>query len=158
MVIRNSKQLNEVFQECVVPKFKRIHGKAKSVIDTGLDSHLHNYHIAEKRQKEREWELAQRMKNPLTYPSKGETLRDQERAVPTQNTLAKLGLLDNKKRFMGKIELENMIMDNISKYGLLVTQQNSTENPALFREAVRPSLITQHINFQSRKLWLQEKA
>ena len=128
------------------------------MIDTGLDSHLHNYHIAEKRQKERERELAQRMKNPLTYPSKGETLRDQERAVPTQNTLAKLGLLDNKKRFMGKIELENMIMDNISKYGLLVTQQNSTENPALLREAVRPSLITQHINFQSRKLWLQEKA
>jgi hypothetical protein len=58
----------------------------------------------------------------------------------------KLGIL-HKKRYMGNIELENMIMDNLSKYGLLVSQQNVAENPALLREAVRPSLITQHINF-----------
>ena len=44
---------------------------------------------------------------------------------------------------MGNIELENMIMDNMSKYGLLVNTNNtSTENPALIREALRPSLIT----------------
>jgi hypothetical protein len=54
----------------------RIEGKAKSVIDTGLDSQLHNYYIAEGRQKERDKEIARRKKNPLTYPSKDETLRD----------------------------------------------------------------------------------
>ena len=49
---------------------------------------------------------------------------------------------------MGNIELENMIMDNVSKYGLLVsTNKSATENPALLREAFRPSLVTQHINF-----------
>ena len=59
---------------------------------------------------------------------------------------------------MGNIELENMIMDNMSKYGLLVTAQStSTENPALIREALRPSLVTQHINFQSRKIWKKNK-
>jgi len=54
----------------------RIRGKAQSLIDTGLDSRLHNYHIAERRQKERDKELERRKKNPLTFPSKGETLRD----------------------------------------------------------------------------------
>ena len=48
---------------------------------------------------------------------------------------------------MGNAELENMIMDNLSKIGLLVTGKQETENPALYREAMRPSLITQHINF-----------
>lgn len=49
---------------------------------------------------------------------------------------------------MGNIEFENMIMDNLSKYGILVSSSvNTAENPALFREAMRPSLITQHINF-----------
>ena len=44
---------------------------------------------------------------------------------------------------MGNIELENMIMDNKSKYGLLVSSNNqATENPALMREAFRPSLVT----------------
>ena len=68
--------LNEVFQMCVVPKMERIFGKPCPIIDTGLDSHMHNYHIAEERRKAREKELQERMKNPLTYPSKGETLRD----------------------------------------------------------------------------------
>lgn len=59
---------------------------------------------------------------------------------------------------MGNIELENMIMDNMSKYGLLVNANSTaTENPALIREALRPSLITQHINFQSRKIWRKNK-
>ena len=48
---------------------------------------------------------------------------------------------------MGNIELENMIMDNLSKIGMLVNCKNKTENPALLREAMRPSLVTQHINF-----------
>lgn len=48
----------------------------------------------------------------------------------------------HQKRFMGQIELENLIMDNLSKYGILVSQQNSCDNPALIREAVRPSLVT----------------
>ena len=61
--------------------------------------------------------------------------------MPDQGTLMKLGILD-KKRNMGKIELENLIMDSMSKYGLLVWSQNSCENPALLREAIRPSLIT----------------
>ena len=65
------------------------------------------------------------MKNPLTYPSKGERLRDQKRAVPSISTLAKLGILHDKKRYMGNIELENMIMDNISKIGLLVNQTSN---------------------------------
>lgn len=59
---------------------------------------------------------------------------------------------------MGNIELENMIMDNMSKYGLLVSaNKQETENPALLREALRPSLVTQHINFQSRKIWRKNK-
>ena len=32
-----------------------------------------------------------------------------------------------------------------------------TENPALLREAMRPSLITQHINFQSKKIWKRDR-
>ena len=58
---------------------------------------------------------------------------------------------------MGNIELENMIMDNLSKIGLLVNGKNETENPTLLREALRPSLVTQHINFQSKKIWKREK-
>ena len=59
---------------------------------------------------------------------------------------------------MGEIELENMIMDNMSKYGMLVNiQKGAAENPALIREAMRPSLITQHINFQSKKIWKKGK-
>jgi len=131
----------------------RIFGKPKSTIDTGLDSPMHNYYIAERRKIETEKELARRKKNPLTYPSKGEKLRDQRRAVPTHDTMMKAGIL-TRKRYMGNIELENMIMDNLSKYGLLVSSTvGATENPALLREAMRPSLITQHINFQSRKIW-----
>ena len=118
--ITNSKMLNEVFQQCVMPKMNRIVGKPRPAVDTGLDSHMHNYHIAESRRKIREKEMTERMKNPLTYPSKGERLRDQKRAVPSISTLAKLGILHDKKRYMGNIELENMIMDNISKIGLLV--------------------------------------
>ena len=135
-----------------MPEVKHIVGKPKSKIDTGLDSHLHNYYTAEARREAREKELKIRKKNPLTYPSKNETLSDQRRAVPSQGTLMKLGILD-KKRYMGSIELENLIMDNKSKQGLLVSQSNTCENPALLREALRPSLITQHINFQSRKIW-----
>ena len=55
---------------------ERITGKPRPAVDTGLDSHMHNYHIAEKRRKVREKEMAERMKNPLTYPSKNERLRD----------------------------------------------------------------------------------
>lgn len=76
--------------------------------------------------------------------------------MPTTETLSKMRILDQ-KRYMGNIELENMIMDSMSKYGLLVNQSSASENPALIREAVRPSLITQHINFQSRKIWEREK-
>ena len=124
-----------------MPKLIRIEGKAKPVVDTGLDSHLHNYYIAEARKKERELEIARRKKNPLTTPHEKETLRDQKRVVPTQGTLKKMGIL-HKKRYMGNIELENLIMDNMSKYGLLINQQKNCENPALLREAMRPSLIT----------------
>lgn len=85
--------LNDVFQECVMPKMDKIFGKAQATIDTGLDSHMHNYHIAEERRKLKEKELVERMKNPLTYPSKGERLRDQKRAVPSNSTLRKLGIL-----------------------------------------------------------------
>ena len=73
---KNSKMLNEVFQECMIPKMHRITGKPQSRVDTGLDSHLRNYKFAEERSKDREKELQRRMRNPLTYPSKGETLRD----------------------------------------------------------------------------------
>ena len=146
-----------MFAQCIVPKMHRIYGKPTPRVDTGLDSYLLNYHIAEARSKTRDEEIAKRKKNPLTYPTEDEKLRDQRRAVPTQGTLQKLGIL-NKKRYMGNIELENMIMDNMSKYGLLVTAQStSTENPALIREALRPSLVTQHINFQSRKIWKKNK-
>ena len=59
---------------------------------------------------------------------------------------------------MGNTELENMIMDNMSKYGLMRTSsEGKAQNPALLREAFRPSLITQHINFQSKKIWKKEK-
>ena len=74
--IKNSKMLNEVFQQCVMPKMERIKGNPRPAVDTGLDSHMHNYHIAEERRKAREKEMSERMKNPLTYPSKDERLRD----------------------------------------------------------------------------------
>ena len=71
--------------------------------------------------------------------------------MPTELTLARLGIL-GQKSYMGNIELENMIMDNKSKYGLLVNSKVETaQNANLMREALRPSLIIQHINFQSRK-------
>ena len=54
----------------------RIEGKPYAKIDTGLDSHMHNYHMAEARKKERERVLAERKKDPLRYPSKNETIRD----------------------------------------------------------------------------------
>ena len=39
--------------------------------------------------------------------------------------------------------LENLIMDNRSKYGILATKDKAVaENPALLREAMRPSLVT----------------
>lgn len=101
-----------------------------------------NHKVAETRRKKHEKELERRMKNPLTYPTKGETLADQNRLVPKDTTLAKLGIL-GQKRYMGNIELENMIMDNKSKYGLLVNSKHvACENPSLLREAMRPSLIT----------------
>ena len=44
---------------------------------------------------------------------------------------------------MGNIELENLITDGLNKYGILVKDRHSsTVNPALLREALRPSLIT----------------
>ena len=65
------------------PEIHHIEGKAKSKIDTGLDSHLHNFYTAEIRRKDREKELKRRKQHPLTYPSKNETMRDQRRAVPS---------------------------------------------------------------------------
>ena len=59
-MIRNSRQLNTVFQDCVDPEIHHIEGKAKSKIDTGLDSHLHNFYTAEIRRKDREKELNRR--------------------------------------------------------------------------------------------------
>ena len=47
--------------------------------------------------------------------------------------------------------LEKMIMDNLSKIGLMITSANGTNNPILVREAMRPSLISQHLKFQTRK-------
>ena len=73
---KNSKQLNDIFAQCIMPKMHRIYGKPQSKVDTGLDSYLHNYHIAEARSKTRDEEMAKRKKNPLTYPTKGEKLRD----------------------------------------------------------------------------------
>lgn len=61
----------------------RIRGKPKPKIDSGLDSHMHNYYTAEERRLHREKELSRRMQNPLTFPTKNETLRDQKRAIPT---------------------------------------------------------------------------
>ena len=84
---KNSKQLNDIFAQCIVPKMNRINGKPYPRVDTGLDSYLLNYHIAEARSKTRDEEVARRKKNPLTYPTKDEKLRDQRRAVPTHNTL-----------------------------------------------------------------------
>ena len=84
---KNSKQLHDIFAQCILPKMHRVYGKPRPKVDTGLDSYLLNYHIAEARSKTREEEIAKRKKNPLTYPTKDETLRDQRRAVPTQSTL-----------------------------------------------------------------------
>ena len=66
--------------------------------------------------------------------------------VPSFETIQKFGL-NQKTRYMGNVELENLIMDNRSKYGILATKDKAVaENPALLREAMRPSLVTQHIN------------
>ena len=82
--------------QLVVPKMDRIFGKPKPLVDTGLDSHQHNYYVAEKRRIEREKELARRKANPLTYPSKNEKLRDQRRVIPSVATQVKLGILNQK--------------------------------------------------------------
>ena len=99
---KNSNMLKELFQECVIPRMHHIQGKPKSRVDTGLDSLLHNFKIAERRNKEREKELQQRMSNPLTYPSKGETLKDQYRAIPSESTMKKLNS-KGKRPVMGSI-------------------------------------------------------
>ena len=135
--------LNELFAQLIDPKIKVIKGQAKSKVDSGLDEPQLNYFMSEERRKKREKDFAKRSKNPLTYPAKNETLQDQQRFLPTQSTLAKLGILGQKTRYMGNIELENMIMDNMSKYGLMRTSsEGKAQNPALLREAFRPSLIT----------------
>ena len=53
----------------------RIRGVAKSKINSGLDEEL-NVKIMERRSVEREKVLEKRMKNPLTYPMRNETMRD----------------------------------------------------------------------------------
>lgn len=69
------------------------------------------------------------MSNPLTYPSKGETLKDQYRAIPSESTMKKLNS-KGKRPVMGSIQLENMIMDNLSKVGILVMGgKNKADNP-----------------------------
>ena len=79
------------------------------------------------------------------------------RAIPTESTMKKVNK-GRERRQMGNIELENLITDGLNKYGILVKDRHSsTVNPALLREALRPSLITQHINFQSKKIWLHNK-
>jgi len=41
--------LNEIFQECTIPKIHGIYGKPQSRVDTGLDSDHLNLKIAELR-------------------------------------------------------------------------------------------------------------
>ena len=54
---KTSKELNEIFMQLVMPKMDRIFGKPQPKIDTGLDSHHHNFHIAEERRIKREKEI-----------------------------------------------------------------------------------------------------
>jgi len=42
-----SRILNEVFSECHVPEMHRFKGIPRAKIDTGLDSDLHNFKLAE---------------------------------------------------------------------------------------------------------------
>ena len=59
-----------------MPKMIKIEGKPRSKIDTGLDSYIHNRKMAKERKIEDDKVLEKRMRNPLTYPTEGENLRD----------------------------------------------------------------------------------
>ena len=72
--------------------------------------------------------------------------------IPSEAACAKLA--DEGKLFFGDSQMENLISAYRTKTGLLAVnvKKAQAENPALIREAQRPSIIDQHIRFQSKKM------
>ena len=60
----------------------------------------------------------------------------------SQETEVKYQIEKTVPKNIGDMALEKMIMDNLSKIGLMITSSGDTNNPVLIREAMRPSLIT----------------
>ena len=71
-------------------------------------------------------------------------------AVLTNETEVKYQIEKTVPKNVGDMALEKMIMDNLSKIGLMITSKGG-HNPILVREAMRPSLISQHQHFQTKK-------
>ena len=61
------------------------------------------------------------MQNPLLYPSGKQSLRDQKVAVLSQETEVKYQIEKTVPKNIGDMALEKMIMDNLSKIGLMIT-------------------------------------
>ena len=97
------------------------------------------------------------MLDPLTYPSKNETMESQNVVVPTEEEIAKLA--EEGKFFFGDGQMDNLIATFRMKFGILARDKKSSqaENPALIREAMRPSLISQHINYQRKKIAIKKR-
>lgn len=84
------------------------------------------------------------MLNPLTYPSATEALATEPPLnvmIPSEAACAKLA--DEGKFFFGDSQMENLISTYRTKTGLLGVniKKAQAENPALIREAKRPSII-----------------
>ena len=92
-------------------------------------------------------ELEHRMRDPLTYPSKNETIESQNVVVPSDDAMARLAEEGN--TFFGDGQMENLIATFRTKFGILANDKRTAEaeNPALIREAMRPSITDQHITF-----------
>ena len=63
-------------------------------------------------------------------------------AVLTAETEIKYHIEKTVPKNIGDMQLEKMIMDNLSKIGLMATTGEDTSNIILIREAMRPSLIS----------------
>ena len=72
--------------------------------------------------------------------------------IPSEAACAKLA--DEGKIFFGNSQMENLVAAYRNKTGLLAVnvKKAQAENPALLREAQRPSIIDQHIKFQAKKM------
>ena len=148
-----AEQLREQMKRCRVPHVTERFGTSKSKVDSNLDDECLNPVMASKRAFQRKIELAARMLDPLTYPSSCETIESQNIVVPSEEEMAMLA--DQGKLFFGDSQMESLVSRFRSRQGIIVGMDKKSQqahNPALLREAFRPSMVHQHIRFQERKL------